>query len=123
MQKQRWDLLIQQIKGLPVWLLWRATVILGREAGWSEKSWRICRGVERQAGAADYSGNCQLQSLQSGSNRFRMGEEEVTVDFCQGSLCLCLPAECNDIRKAMVEMSHNLILALIIQQCMCSLWS
>lgn len=47
-------------------------------------------GRAARAGAADYSGNCQLQCLQSGSNRFRVGEEEVTVDFCQASLCLCV---------------------------------
>lgn len=63
----------------------RASVSVGGRAG--------------RAGAADYSGYCQLQCLQSGSNRFRVGEEEVTVDFCQARLCLCLPAEWDDIRE------------------------
>lgn len=68
-----------------------------------------------RAGAADYSGNCQLQCLQSGSNRFRVGEVKVTVDFCQGSLCLRVSRLSGmTFTRATVEMSHHLILSLII---------
>lgn len=68
-----------------------------------------------RAGAADYSGNCQLQCLQSGSNRFRVGEEEVTVDFCQAGFCLCVSRLSGmTFARATVEMSHRLILFLII---------
>lgn len=76
---------------------------------------RSVGGRAGRAGAADYSGNCQLQCLQSGSNRFRVGEEEVTVDFCQASLCLCVSRLSGmTFARATVEMSHHLILYLII---------
>lgn len=101
----RWDSLIQQIKGLsscPYYrCCWRAVEDAGaqRRVGVGRAGGSV-GGRAGRAGAADYSGNCQLQCLQSGSNRFRVGEEEVTVDFCQASLVpVCLPAEWDDIRE------------------------
>lgn len=42
--------------------------------GWEELADLLGRGGRAsRAGAADYSGNCQLQCLQSGSNRFPGG--------------------------------------------------
>lgn len=118
----RWDPLIQQIKGLsscPYYrCCWRAVEDAGAQgrvgvgrAGGSVGG----AGQAGRAGAADYSGNCQLQCLQSGSNRFRVGEEKVTVDFCQASLCLCVSRLSGmTFVRTMVEMSHHLILSLII---------
>lgn len=43
------------------------------------------------------------------------GEEEVTVDFCQASFCLCVSQLSGmTFARATVEMSHHLILSLII---------
>lgn len=67
------------------------------------KSWQICGGQGRQAGragAADYSGNCQLQCLQSGSNRFRVGGGGSHCRFLSSQpVPVCLPAEWDDIRE------------------------
>ncbi len=116
----RWDSLIQQIKGLsscPYYrCCWRAVEDAGAQGRVGVgRAGRSVGGRAGRAGAADYSGNCQLQCLQSGSNRFRVGEEEVTVDFCQASLCLCVSRLSGmTFARATVEMSHHLILSLII---------
>lgn len=116
----RWDPLIQQIKGLsscPYYrCYWRAVEDAGAQGRVGVgRAGRSVGGRAGRAGAADYSGNCQLQCLQSGSNRFRVGEEEVTVDFCQASLCLCVSRLSGmTFVRATVEMSHHLILSLII---------
>lgn len=116
----RWDPLIQQIKGLfscPYYqCCWRAIEDAGAQGMVGVgRTGRSVGGRAGRAGAADYSGNCQLQCLQSGSNRFRVGEEEVTVDFCQASFCLCVSRLSGmTLARATVEMSHHLILSLII---------
>lgn len=87
--------------------------------GWKESA--DPSGVKhagKQAGsteAADYSGNCQLQCLQSGLNRFRVGEVKVTVDFCQARPFLRLyQLSRMTFTRVTLEMSHHLILSLII---------
>lgn len=101
----RWDPLIQQIKGLsscPYYrCCWRAVedagaqgrVGVGRAGG-------SVGGRAGRAGAADYSGNCQLQCLQSGSNRFRVGGGGSHCRFLSSQpVPVCLPAERDDIRE------------------------
>lgn len=92
--------------------------MLGHEAGWGWKRAGVfCRGGRAcRAGAADYSRNCQLQCLQSGLNRFRVGGG--------GSHCRFLSSQPLPVRlsqlsrmtfvRATLEMSHHLILSLII---------
>lgn len=101
----RWDPLIQQIKGLsscPYYrCCWKAVedagaqgrVGVGRAGG-------SVGGRAGRAGAADYSGNCQLQCLQSGSNRFRVGGGGSHCRFLSSQpVPVCLPAEWDDIRE------------------------
>lgn len=69
--------------------------------GWEELADLLGRGGRAsRAGAADYSGNCQLQCLQSGSNRFRVGGGGSHCRFLSSQLLpVCLPAEWDDIRE------------------------
>lgn len=88
----------------------------GTRQGGAGKSWRICGGqgrLELELQIILEIASCSVCNQdQTGS---RWGEEEVTVDFCQASLCLCVSRQSGmTFARATVEMSHHLILSLII---------
>lgn len=90
--------------------------MLGHKAGWGWEEladlWGAGQaGLELQIILEIAScGVCNQDQTGSG-----WGEEEVTVDFCQASLCLCVSRLSGmTFARAAVEMSHHLILSLII---------
>lgn len=90
--------------------------MLGHEAGWGWKELAYLSGAG-QAGLEPQIileiASCSVCNQdQTGSG---WGEEEVTVDFCQASLCLRVSQLSRmTFVRATVEMSHHLILSLII---------
>lgn len=119
----RWDSLIQQFKGLcscPYYrCCWRGRRgCRGTRHGGGGRNWQICWGVGGGQAGLELQIILEIASCsvcnqdQTGSG---WGEEEVTVDFCQASFCLCVSRLSGmTFARATVEMSHHLILSSII---------